>query len=181
MGRSRNMSSIIGPTELKKTSWEMESTAMKKRADEDIERARDALIERVVRFCGATGDHARIVFDGRGRQAEAQQAFGGVEVLYSSGKGSADAVIERAVYELKDRQAGVVVTADRGIRDLCGGIGAVLVRPDAFLAMLTELGDDVASKLGRTTDGRSMGMLEDRLSESALRRLGDLKDDLDSS
>ena len=157
------------------------SASMVKRADEDIEGARDALVERVVRFCGATGDEARIVFDGRGKQVESQQAFGGVEVVYSAGKGSADAVIERAIYGLADKQAGVVVTADRGIRDLCGGMGAVVVRPEAFLAMLTELGDDVTSKLSRNTDGRSMGVLEDRLSESALRRLCDLKDELDSS
>jgi predicted RNA-binding protein with PIN domain len=154
---------------------------MVKRADEDIEGARDALVEQIVRFCGATGDKARVVFDGRGKQTESRKVFGGVEVVYSPGKASADSVIERAVYGLKNRQVGVVVTADRGIRDLCGGMGAVLVRPDAFLAMLTELGEDVASKLGRTSDGRSMGVLEDRLSETALQRLCDLRDDLDSS
>lgn len=157
------------------------SASMAAHADEDIEGARDALVERVVRFCGATGDEARIVFDGRGKQIESQKAFGGVEVVYSAGKGSADAVIERAIYGLRDRTAGVVVTADRGIRDLCGGMGAVLVRPGAFMAMLTELGEDVAAKLSRKSDGRSMGVLEDRLSESALQRLCDLKDELDSS
>lgn len=157
------------------------SASMMKRADEDIEGARDALVEQVVRFCGATGDKAHVVFDGQGKKVESQKVFGNVEVVYSPGKASADSVIERAVYGLKNRQAGVVVTADRGIRDLCGGMGAVLVRPEAFATMLAELGEDVTSKLGRTTDGRSMGVLEDRLSESALRRLCNLKDDLDAS
>jgi len=94
----------------------------------DFEAARDALVDRVTRYCCDAGQAARIVFDGRGRSSDrAAPVLSSpcIEVLYSSEQQTADALIERMVYETGKRTELVVVTSDRGIRDLCGGLGAL--------------------------------------------------------
>ena len=88
-------------------------------AEENFEAARDALVERVARFCAASGEVAKIVFDGRGHQAEPAPPFRGspgMEVIYSPKSQSADAFIEREAYVAPRRGDVVVVTGDRGIR-----------------------------------------------------------------
>ena len=80
-------------------------------AHRDFEAARDALVEKVARFCAGTGCRTTIVFDGRERQAEKAVSFEGaptLKVVYSSRGRSADAVIERSVYAASDRRSIVV-------------------------------------------------------------------------
>lgn len=107
----------------------------------DFEAARDALVGRVTRYCCDTGQAARIVFDGCGRnsdRAAPARSAPCIEVLYSSELQTADALIERMVYEAGKRSELVVVTSDRGIRDLCGGLGALTMHPAHFFETIEE-------------------------------------------
>ena len=104
----------------------------------DLEAARNALIDMVKQFCSATTNEAKIVFDGPGRAVPAAAIPIGTdqrtEVAFSSGRLSADTVIERAVYASQNRRGIVVVSGDRGIRELCRALGAMVMSPRNFLA-----------------------------------------------
>ncbi len=157
------------------------SAILKPLADEDLEAARDALIEKVARFCTNTGSQTTVVFDGRGDSVEPAAPFGGastLEVLYSAGGQSADALIEQLVYAAEDRRSIIVVTADRGIRDLCMALGALVMAPDKFLATAREAQDHVARNLERLRRANAPGPVQDRLDESARKRLRKLRGEL---
>lgn len=147
-------------------------------AREDFETARDALVEKVARFCAATGEHATIVFDGRGRQSNALEPLPGVQglqIVYSSKQHSADTLIERRVYTAKDRKAIIVVTGDHGIQNLCSGLGALTMRPDTFLDTVREVSADLSSAAKATVQAGEVGTLEDRLDEDVIQRLHKLR------
>jgi len=158
------------------------SSLLRPLADEDFESARDALIEKVAAFCAASGKRAVLVFDGRGRQQpQVQENNLGVknlEILYGPGNLTADAVIERLIYQTSNKLDAVVVSNDRGLRDLCRGMGALLMDADNYLATGREARSDVSAVLARTRRDTTLDHLEDRLSGDALRRLKELKNRL---
>jgi predicted RNA-binding protein with PIN domain len=144
----------------------------------DFEGARDALVERVSRYCGTTGEPAKVIFDGRGRKPELHTPYRGapgLEVIYSPGHLTADAIIEREVYAAKDRREIVVVTGDRGIRDLCRGLGSLVMAPEHFLSMVDEVLTRSSAHLRTTYERFSTNLLEDRLTDHAREKLGKLK------
>ncbi len=148
----------------------------------DFETARDALVERVARFCSVTGERAQIVFDGRGRRAEPALPFHrapGLEVVYSPGHQTADALIERSVYNTVDRRHLVVVSGDSGIRNLCRGLGALVMSPASFLATVRETVGNSRASLERDHRANPRLRVEDRLSAENLRQLRRLKDRLE--
>ena len=158
------------------------STLLRPLAQQDFEAARDALIEKVARFCVATGNHAKIVFDGRGRAAAPLTPLPGapdLEVLYSPGHQSADALIERVVYAATNRRAIIVVSADRGIRDLCRNLNALVMEPDNFLASVREADGNTRSTLEFLERGDTLRRVENRLDERDLDQLRKLKEKLD--
>jgi len=143
-------------------------------AREDFEAARDALIEKVSRFCAGTGAKTTIVFDGRGHAAESAPLPPGLpclEVLYSPRGKTADMLIERRVYASTNRRNTIVVTADRGIRDLCMALGALVMSPDKFLATAREAYDATARALERIRRATTRELFEDRIGESGRERL----------
>ena len=147
-------------------------------AHRDFEAARDALVDRVSRYCAVTGETASVVFDGRGRVTDLAaplHASPGVDVIYSPAHQSADAYIERCVYESGDRLQIVVVSGDRGIRDLCRGLGTLTMTPRNFLGAVTD-------RLARELETRSFRQshhnirrLEDRLDHASHSHLHRLK------
>jgi predicted RNA-binding protein with PIN domain len=144
-----------------------------------FEAARDGLIERVARFVGTTGEPSTIVFDGRGRNAEPHTPFRGppgLEVIYSPGHLTADAVIERHVYASSNRRDIVVVTGDHGIRDLCRGLGSLVMSPDHFLTIVEETLANSTAHLRTTFEKFSTNFLEDRLPDETREHLLRLKD-----
>ncbi|HIJ72647.1 MAG TPA: hypothetical protein HPP83_00965 [Candidatus Hydrogenedentes bacterium] len=152
-------------------------------ARHDFETARDSLIETAARFCAATGHRVRVIFDGRGRQSETEAPFRGapgLEIVYSPGHQSADTVIEREVFSATNRRELVIVSGDRGIRDLCRALGALVMAPTNFLAEV-----EAASKELKTTTKHlyqtpgDLSRVEDHLDESALRRLRKLRKKLE--
>lgn len=136
-------------------------------AGQDFESARDTLIDRVARFCSITGSQARIIFDGRGRRIEAAvptYAGGAVEVMYSPDKHSADTVIERMVYNAgDDPKRIVVVSGDRGIRELCRAMGSLVMAAGNFLDMVEERLKRASSELSAASNAKTRMPLEERL------------------
>lgn len=149
---------------------------------DDLERARDALVEQVVRHCGATGHRASIVFDGRGLgnlHRQSVQAVGpGVELIFSPARHSADAVIEREVYRSQNRRGLVVVSADRGIRALCHGLGSLVMAPKNFMETLRESVAHSRTFLSESTNAYTSSAMEDRLNEPSRSRLQRLRAEL---
>ena len=149
---------------------------------ENFEAARDALVERVARFCAVTGERAKIIFDGRGRQADPDlpvRGGPGLEVISSPKSQSADALIEREAYVAGRRGDMVVVSGDSGIRALCRGLGTLTMEPDNFLKTIEERLEN--ERLGReaTQTGYTRQTVEDRLDEASRERLRRLREDLE--
>lgn len=148
----------------------------------DFEAARDALVDRISRYCGITGEPAKVIFDGRGRRAEPHAPYRGapgLEVIYSPGHLTADAIIERHVYSSGARREIVVVTGDRGIRDLCRGLGSLVMTPVHFLGMVDEILNRSNAQLRNNYERFSTNRLEDRLDTDTLDRLAKLKSSLE--
>lgn len=151
---------------------------LKPLARRDFEAARDALVDRVSRYCGTTGDPAKVIFDGRGQKPELHTPYRGapgLEVIYSPGHLTADAIIEREVYAARNRREIVVVSGDRGIRDLCRGLGSLVMSPDHFLEMIDEVLTRSSTQLRTTYERYSANLLEDRLPDHARDKLTKLR------
>ena len=158
------------------------SLLLKPLAAQDFEAARDALIEKVGRFCIATGHQAKIVFDGRGRRAQPPASVAhapGLEVMYSPGHQTADALIERTVYAASDRRSVIVVTADRGIRSLCRGLSALVMEPDNFLSQVRETEAETRATIDHIQRPDALRRVEGRIDEASLERLQRLRKDLE--
>ena len=154
------------------------SSLLKRLAVQSFEAARDALVEKVSRFCVATGHRARIVFDGRGRHARpagGSETAPGVEIAYSPGHQTADTLIERMVCGAADRRAIVVVSGDRGIRDLCQSMNSLVMSPDNFLATVREAIEDTRATIRNVQRPDTLQRLENRLDQAALERLQEHK------
>ena len=151
-------------------------------ANTDLEYARGTLINEIVPWCGSTGDNVKIVFDGQGRQAETietEHIGTNLDVIYAPKTKTADQIIERSVYKSNKKESIIVVSADRGIVDLCMGMGSLIMSPKNFWAMVRESGSQVSQKIERDKTRTSMGSMEDRLDETVRAQLQDLKDKLD--
>jgi len=154
------------------------STRLRPLAAENFELAREALIEHVGRFCVATGHTVKIVFDGRGRRAEngpPVRGVKGLEVVYSPGHQSADALIERTVYHTPNRRNVIVVSGDRGIRDLCRGLSALVMDPDTFLDTIGETESETRATLEHLQRSDTLNRIENRLGDANVSMLEQLK------
>jgi hypothetical protein len=148
-------------------------------ADIDLEAARDTVVESVSRWCTRTGNRACVFFDGQGRTHERIAGDRGrpdVEIVFTSSRLSADAVIERGVYTAPKRDTVIVVTSDRGISDFCLGLGALTMRSDHFITLLRE-----ASRLPKLPGAQdnTLGRIEDRLDAPDSQRLRELRERLE--
>jgi predicted RNA-binding protein with PIN domain len=94
-----------------------------------------------------------------------------VEVVYSPGHQSADTVIERFVHQSSKRGDIIVVTGDRGIRDLCRGLGALVMAPESFLKQVDERIDQARASLRRQAERHTGNPVEERLTGRSLTRL----------
>jgi len=147
-----------------------------------FEASRDTLIDRVSRYCSNTGESAKIIFDGRGRRQEPlppECGTAGVEIIYSPGHHSADTLIERIVYSAKNRRDYVVVSGDRGIRDLVRGLGGMTMIPASFLTEVQQVLERSSSALRTQSRRHHSNHLEDRLSGESLKKLKRLKNRLE--
>jgi predicted RNA-binding protein with PIN domain len=147
----------------------------------DLESAREALLERVGQFCIATGTHVILVFDGRGRfRAEVAPhhlRVPNMELQFAPEHLTADAVIERLIYQRQHRLDCVVVSNDRGLRDICRGMGALTMEADNFLATIRENRRDISDKITANRT-RTDDCLEDFVDGNTIAFLKDLREKL---
>lgn len=145
---------------------------------QDMETAREAFIDKVAHFCVQTGKHVVVVFDGRGprivQKVAHNRSVPSLEVLYSPGHLTADAVIERMVYQSPRKMDVVVVTSDRGVRDLCRGMGALVMDTPNFLSSLEETRSAIRETVTNTRKP-TPSHLEERLNSASLERLAALR------
>lgn len=150
---------------------------------EDIERARELFVERVTKWVTSTQDRAKVIFDGQGKRTEASphhERGGPVDIIYSSRHKTADQIIERAVFDNHRKGKVIVVSADRGITDLCMGMGALVMHPRFFWE---QVGEAVA-EMNRAVQYRTtqqLGRLEERWDGDTLERLEELKKRLEEN
>lgn len=163
---------VDGYNVLHKCGW------LKSLLRQDLETAREALIDKVAHYCVQTGARVTIVFDGRGQKVpetvEHNRSVSSLQVLYSPAKLTADAVIERMVYETPQKMDVIVVTNDRGVRDLCRGMGALVMDAQNFLNSIRDCSRDTSETLQRTRQP-SPHHLQDRLDADSMARLERLR------
>ena len=95
--------------------------------DDELNRAREALINDVVSYAGKDYE-ATIVFDGGGNEFSTGEPtkVGGVTIIFSPSGSSADKVIEKLAHQARERGVEVlVVTSDAAVQDTVfgGGVG----------------------------------------------------------
>lgn len=100
--------------------------------------AREALIQVLTRFRDATTTPLTIVFDGQGAPAGTPKLPSSpeVEILFSTAGRTADDLIERAAYRLKDYGEVLVVTDDYAERDTVINFGAHAASCASFIAQI---------------------------------------------
>ncbi|HOV61890.1 MAG TPA: NYN domain-containing protein [Candidatus Hydrogenedentes bacterium] len=149
---------------------------------QDIRSAREHLISRLVDFSLMNRCEVTVVFDGRHEALPSGSSVVSVQaprltITYTAERQSADAYIERYVQRYPLRSELVVVSNDRGIRDLCRGMGSLTVDSVYFLKTLQEQADRARERLEATRmeAARNRGRLEDALDEATREQLEAMK------
>lgn len=142
--------------------------------------AREALIEKVAQFCVATGTPVTLVFDGQAKHTaehSVHEHVGGLRIVYAPANSTADAVIERTVYQAAAKLETVVVSNDRSVREVCRNMGAIVIEADNFLTTLREAKRDTQALINHTQRVET-SVLEERLDARSIEALKTLRDKL---
>lgn len=107
------------------------------------EAAREELIRVLTQYQDATGTPITVIFDGsRPRNGgKAEKIHASIEVLYSTAGQTADDLIERAAYRLRNYGDILVVTNDHAEQDTVVGFGAMASSCENFI-------QDIGGNLG---------------------------------
>ncbi len=154
----------------------MQCPTLGRLVERDLEASRMKLVDLVVHFCSRSDDRAVIVFDGRQKSHSPQEdacSTAHVQVMFSSGGRSADAVIERMVYESRHQHGEiVVVSGDREIRELCRTLGALVISPGTFMGLVHDAQKRLSQECSPSTAlPRKKYSMQDVLSEKSALRL----------
>jgi predicted RNA-binding protein with PIN domain len=103
---------------------------MKSREAERLADGRTALLHLVAAVARRCGDDFTVVFDGA-RAAGGEAVGGQVQVIFSRPPQNADQVLIRLATQFRD--ASIVVSSDRTVRDAARRAGAAVVGADEFL------------------------------------------------
>ena len=98
--------------------------------------AREALIKQLRDYQDWTGVRVVVVFDGKGKKVGATSDPGDVQVFYSRGGQSADAIIERLASKYAKRHELVVATSDSMEAETVQASGAEPISPEALRGLL---------------------------------------------
>lgn len=129
---------------------------------EALELARTGLAEALVSFAGLTGTRVILVFDGSGRAGGTERStqIGGLEVWFSGSGRSADDLIERTAFELRQGQEDHeirVVTGDYALQNTVFGDEVFCQSPVEFMKEVDDVRGSFEGKQGRreqTIEGR---------------------------
>lgn len=147
------------------------------------EQARERLVDRLASFMAGTADRAIAVFDSkRSRLERSENASQNVEVYFGSFVHSADAVIERVAYRVREDETVVVVSSDLEVQQTVfsptqGRFPVVRRSADQFVREIWEGARSIAEHAQRSAP--LAHRVEDRLSENELRLLRRLREQLE--
>ena len=138
---------------------------------EDLDAARELLINDALKAAGWTGRPLIVVFDahrGPGPERAEPRAGGAVRVVYSAPGESADDVIERLLSRLEG--SATVFTGDFALQRTALARGSTRATPREFASLLDEL-PVVTSR----PNAPRRSSIADRLSPETLRRLEEIR------
>jgi predicted RNA-binding protein with PIN domain len=98
--------------------------------------AREALAKQLRDYQDWTGVRVVVVFDGKGTKVEASSERHDVQIFYSRGGQSADAIIERLASKYAERFELMVATSDSLEAETVVACGAEWISPDALRNLL---------------------------------------------
>ena len=119
-------------------------------AREDLSHARDALIHLICNYYGYKRSKCVIVFDAYMRKgAECTvESYGGVTVVYTKERQTADAYIEKTAYDLSGTHTVRVVSSDYEEQLVILGAGALRVSAAEFIEELETVADEIQDIIG---------------------------------
>lgn len=100
--------------------------------------AREALLKQLRDYQDWTGVRVVAVFDGKGKKVEATSDPDEVQVFYSRGGQSADAIIERLASKYAKRFELMVATSDLMEAETVHACGAESISPDGLRGLLAD-------------------------------------------
>jgi predicted RNA-binding protein with PIN domain len=100
--------------------------------------AREALLKQLRDYQDWTGVHVVVVFDGKGKKVDAASDPAEVQVFYSRGGQSADAIIERLASKYAKRHELVVATSDSMEAQTVHACGAESISPDGLRELIAD-------------------------------------------
>lgn len=102
----------------------------------DLERARDALVDKLAVYRSKRNVRVTVVFDGRSAAVQPTRPPGGVEVVFSRAPQNADAKIKNMIALEKSPRSWTVVTSDNSIVIFARDYGAKTIPSAEFAAQL---------------------------------------------
>lgn len=127
-----------------------QSKTLTELAQISLEEARKSLLLDLVNYAARQHSELICVFDAYDvKRTETVEYFHGIKVIYSKENETADAVIERLVYQLYDKHITriTVVTSDLSEQHTIFGSGALRMPSREFLRMLADDQDDLKKEL----------------------------------
>jgi predicted RNA-binding protein with PIN domain len=122
---------------------------LKALADAELSHARDTLIRLVCNYRGYKKCTIILVFDAYKRKENegSVEEIGGITVVYTKERQTADAYIEKATYSLSDKNSVRVVTSDFVAQLVVLGNGAIRVSTREFIAEINSTAADIKAML----------------------------------
>jgi len=111
--------------------------------------ARDALLRALAAYHDLSGVRVVVVFDGQGSRPSGAIEPGGIQVFYSGGGMTADAVVERLVARYAGAHEITVATDDRLEADTATGFGATCISTELLRLMIRENDEGLERELRR--------------------------------
>lgn len=139
--------------------------------NDNLELARDKLIEMLENYQGIQDINIIIVFDAHLSDAKMRTAFnqGGVQIYYTKSGETADALIERMISEIPPRSKVTVVTNDWNEQRIILGKGALRMTSRELMHRLVAAEEIINSKSSNSPI--KIKSIEDRLENQVKKKL----------
>jgi len=115
-----------------------------KLANENLEHARDKLVDILVNYAGFSGDRVVLVFDAHSVKGDVERYIevNGVQIFYTREEETADSLIERLVGDIPKDGNIRVVTSDWEEQRVIFGRGAYRMTPKELMTRMREIGKE---------------------------------------
>lgn len=139
--------------------------------NDNLELARDKLVEMLQNYQGTQDINVIVVFDAHLSKAKVRTISnrGKVEIFYTKAGETADTLIERMIGELPARSNKTVVTNDWNEQKIILGKGALRMTSRELLYRLTSAEEIISNKTKNL--GKNIKSIEDRLQDQVKRKL----------